>query len=177
MTPFSVLLFTVLHERVLHGFSDDAQDFAIAHQISLIDLSGESFEALRIAVYTAAQELWRAAREHRVQAFPLTWTRRTLRLILGTADQIQVPEIASNAPVFLSQAQASLQGACKFGDLRGRFAPGLMAGRVCAGYGVAFLAGGAGLMPGAWWRGFQVTAGLLFGSSGVIRPRSSIGSR
>jgi hypothetical protein len=90
------------------GFSDDAQDFAIAHQISLIDLSGESFEGLRMAVYTAAHELREAAREHRVRAFPLTWTRRTLRLILGTADQIQVPEVSSNAPVFLSQAEASL---------------------------------------------------------------------
>ncbi len=76
-----------------------------------------------------------------------------------------------------SESALQSQGACKFGDLRGRFAPGLTAGRVCAGYGVAFLAGGAGLMPGAWWRGFQVTAGLLLGSSGVIRPRSSIGSR
>lgn len=91
------------------GFTNDAQDFAIAHQISLVDLSGDSFEGLRMAIYTAAEDLWRAAREHQVRAFPLTWMRRTLRLILGTAEQFEMPEIASNAPVFLSRAEESLR--------------------------------------------------------------------
>jgi HEPN/Toprim N-terminal domain 1 len=70
------------------------------------------------------------------------------------------------------------QGGCKFGDLHGRHTfrfgsesrlswlcgvpPGAPAGRA---------AGVAG------WRGCQVTAGFPFGASGVMRPRSSNGSR
>ncbi len=68
------------------------------------------------------------------------------------------------------------QGACKFGDLRGWFAPGLMAGRVRAGHGVAFWLGCAVLAVGGTAAGFQVTAGLLLGARGVVRPRRSSGS-
>lgn len=40
------------------GFSAPAQEYAIAHQISLVDLSGDSFAWLRSAVATAAQSVY-----------------------------------------------------------------------------------------------------------------------
>lgn len=92
------------------GFSKEAQDFALAHQISLIDLSGESYEQLRSAIRIAAQELWAEAGSRRVTTFPLSWTRSTLRATLGTAEPEQMPEITSNAPAFLSRAEATLGG-------------------------------------------------------------------
>src|SRR6266699_5061087 len=51
-----------------------------------------------------------------------------------------------------------------------------MAGRVRAGHGVAFLFGCAVLAVGGTAAGFQVTAGLLLGARGVVRPRRSSGS-
>lgn len=41
------------------GFTKNAQDFALAQQISLVDLSGVSFDWLRDAIETAASELHR----------------------------------------------------------------------------------------------------------------------
>lgn len=90
------------------GFSQEAQDYALAHQISLIDLSSESYERLRSAIRTAAHELRAEAEQHRVATFPVAWTRRALRSILGTAVLDEMPEIISNAPAFLSRAELTL---------------------------------------------------------------------
>ncbi|HUZ55890.1 MAG TPA: hypothetical protein VMU94_25605, partial [Streptosporangiaceae bacterium] len=54
----------------------------------------------------------------------------------------------------IDAALGAAQGACKFGDLRGWFAPGLMAGRVRAGHGVAFWSGCAVLAVGGAAAGF-----------------------
>ncbi|MFC9096922.1 hypothetical protein [Streptomyces sp. NPDC057072] len=42
------------------GFSQDAQEFALAHQISLVDLSLPDFKKLRSLVYTTARDVWAA---------------------------------------------------------------------------------------------------------------------
>jgi len=66
------------------GFTLDAQDFALAQQISLVDLSGASFSWLRDRVETAAADLLSAAREYRIDRFPVNWMRGQLRRLLGT---------------------------------------------------------------------------------------------
>jgi len=66
------------------GFTDDAQDFALAHQLSLVDLSGQSFAKLRATVGTAAQELRSTAIRHEDATFSINWLRGTLRALLGT---------------------------------------------------------------------------------------------
>src|SRR5712691_11669974 len=86
--------------------------------------------------------------------------------------------LGNKRPVFVSDNPAydwQWQGACKFGDLQGRFAPDLMAGRVCAGHGVVLWAGSRGSLSRVRWRGCQVTAGLLLGARGVMRRRSGSG--
>ena len=90
------------------GFSKEAQDYALAHQISLIDLSSASYEKLRSAVRAAAQELRTEAEGHRVATFPVAWTRRALRSMLETAVLDEMPEINSNAPGFLSGVEPIL---------------------------------------------------------------------
>jgi len=66
------------------GFTMDAQDFAVAQQISLVDLSGASFGWLRDAVEAAASELHRLQEQHRIRRFPVSWMRGQLRSRLGT---------------------------------------------------------------------------------------------
>src|SRR5260370_28770916 len=65
-----------------------------------------------------------------------------------------------------AQREINDQGACKFGDLQGRFAPDLMAGRVCAGHGVVLWAGSRGSLSRVRGRGCQVPAGGRFGGVG-----------
>jgi len=80
------------------GFTKNAQDFALAQQISLVDLSGASFGWLRDAVEAAASELYRLQEEYRIQRFPVSWMRGQLRSQLGTlpslAESDQVPRLA-----------------------------------------------------------------------------------
>lgn len=91
------------------GFSTDAQDFALAHQISLVDLSGESFGWLRRAVGKATSKLRNAAAYHAVDTFPVAWTRRMLRELLGTATPDLLPDVPTNAPLFRAAAEPILQ--------------------------------------------------------------------
>ncbi|MGW7423516.1 hypothetical protein ACWGJB_26350 [Streptomyces sp. NPDC054813] len=67
-----------------NGFTPEAQRYALAHQISLVDLSGESFTWLRKAIRTAAADLYEAQEDHAVGRFPVAWMRRELREALGT---------------------------------------------------------------------------------------------
>jgi hypothetical protein len=67
------------------GFSPDAKAFAIAHQISLVDLATPSFRWLLDAVAACADELNQAANAHGLTTFPVKHARRKLRHLLGTA--------------------------------------------------------------------------------------------
>jgi hypothetical protein len=67
------------------GFTNEAQDFALAQQISLVDLSGASFAWLRGSVELAAADLDMLQRRYQVKRFPVRWIRGRLRELLGTA--------------------------------------------------------------------------------------------
>ncbi len=66
------------------GFTEDAQRYALAHQISLIDLQGPAFTDLRAVTRQTAQDLLRLAEETGLSQFPLRQVRPVLRLALGT---------------------------------------------------------------------------------------------
>lgn len=66
------------------GFSGDAQRYALAHQISLIDLQGPAFADLRAITQQTAQELLVIAEEAGLSQFPLGQMRQVLRSALGT---------------------------------------------------------------------------------------------
>jgi len=67
------------------GFTVPAQEYALAQQISLIDLSGESFNWLREAVWIAASELYTLRDKYHIRTFPVSWMRTEIRGLLGTA--------------------------------------------------------------------------------------------
>ena len=66
------------------GFTEDAQKYALAHQISLIDLQGPAFADLRAITEQTARELLLLADQAGLSQFPLGQMRRVLRLALGT---------------------------------------------------------------------------------------------
>jgi hypothetical protein len=89
------------------GFTRTAQDYALAQQISLVDLSGASFGWLRQAISAAAAELFSLRNQYQVRVFPVTWMRRELRRwLLDTVlfDEVAT-EPATNAPHFRSAAE------------------------------------------------------------------------
>jgi hypothetical protein len=67
------------------GFTSDAQQYAIAHQISLIDLSGPKFAWLRDPITTAAEQLHAIGEKQELKGFPVGWMRSALRRLLETA--------------------------------------------------------------------------------------------
>lgn len=67
------------------GFTEDAQDFALAQQISLVDLSGASFAWLRHSTESVAADLDIFQRRYQMRRFPVRWVRGRLRELLGTA--------------------------------------------------------------------------------------------
>jgi hypothetical protein len=77
------------------GFTLPAQQFALAHQISLVDLSGESFSELLGIVRTAARDLHLLQRDPRARHFPLSiaWLRTGLRSRLGTDQDAGIDEL------------------------------------------------------------------------------------
>lgn len=88
-----------------NGFTKPAQDYALAQQISLVDLSGESFDWLRSMVYGTAAELYRLRNQHRIREFPVNWMRRVTRTMLQ--GEYAAPEMIgteTNAPRFRSAA-------------------------------------------------------------------------
>lgn len=89
------------------GFSAEAQQYALAHQLSLVDISGESYAWLRNAVNAGATRLRRAAVVNRVVRYPLTWTRAALRMRLDTGIG-EVPVVPPGAPRFASAAQSAI---------------------------------------------------------------------
>lgn len=66
------------------GFTEDAQRYALAHQISLIDLQGPAFTDLRAVTRQTAQDLLRLAEDAGLSQFPLAQVRPVLRLALAT---------------------------------------------------------------------------------------------
>jgi hypothetical protein len=66
------------------GFADDAQQFALAHQISLIDLQGPAFAHLRQDARRTARELYDWATAAKLKSFPLKQMRESFRETLGT---------------------------------------------------------------------------------------------
>lgn len=66
------------------GFTPDAESYALAQQISLVDLSSAAFSWLRAAVETAAHELFPLQTNYDVGTFPVNWMRGQLRVVLGT---------------------------------------------------------------------------------------------
>jgi hypothetical protein len=66
------------------GFAPDAQQFALAHQISLVDLRGPAFADLGRSAASTARDLLRIAKEMGSSSFPLNQARIALRFALGT---------------------------------------------------------------------------------------------
>jgi hypothetical protein len=66
------------------GFAPDAQKYALAHQISLIDLHGPAFEDLRAVTAQTTKKLLGLARLYGLRSFPLNQMRTALRRTLGT---------------------------------------------------------------------------------------------
>jgi hypothetical protein len=74
------------------GFTADAQQYAIAHQISLIDLSGPKFAWLRDPIEAAADHLHVIGERQELKSFPVGWMRGALRVLLETALSNADPE-------------------------------------------------------------------------------------
>ncbi len=99
------------------GFTEQAQAYALAQQISLVDLSGASFDWLRHSISDTAAELYERRNQHHVRHFPVSWMCHELRLRLGTAlpeaqdlDELDpAPKIATNAPRFQAAAEGIIE--------------------------------------------------------------------
>jgi hypothetical protein len=75
------------------GLTNQAQDFALAQEISLVDLSGASFAWLRRSTESAAADLDVFQRRYQVRRFPVRWMRGRLRELLGTAPLPSLNEV------------------------------------------------------------------------------------
>ncbi|MGK5638649.1 hypothetical protein ACSNOK_10115 [Streptomyces sp. URMC 126] len=81
------------------GFSKDAQDYALAHQISLIDLSGPDFDGLRKLVETEADALHAALTASPAAQRPKIHTMREyLRVLCWVRTRATCPCRRSSAP-------------------------------------------------------------------------------
>ncbi|MGA4544412.1 hypothetical protein ACPA54_30935 [Uniformispora flossi] len=68
------------------GFSKDAQGYALAHQISLVDLSGPAFAPLRTLVKTLAKDIRTITADAGNDSVDVLMVRHLMRDTLGTAD-------------------------------------------------------------------------------------------
>lgn len=91
------------------GFTRDAQRYALAHQLSLVDLSGPSFAWLRVLIEETGGKLYSASVQCGMTKFPVNWLRAVLRRALTTADVPEPEGIPTNAPQFRSTALQALQ--------------------------------------------------------------------
>ncbi|WP_230329941.1 restriction endonuclease [Nocardia aurantiaca] len=66
------------------GFSTDAQRYALAHQISLVDLSNPGFAQFRALVEQVADAMYDLATRNQISTFPLGQMRIALRHTLET---------------------------------------------------------------------------------------------
>jgi hypothetical protein len=89
------------------GFTAEAQKYALAHQISLVDLSGASFEWLLGAVGSTA---WTLAQGNDVpRPFPVTWLRMRLRQLLETAPPNLLPQAPQPEIRFRQRAEPVIE--------------------------------------------------------------------
>jgi hypothetical protein len=94
------------------GFTEEAEGYALAQQISLIDLSIPAFDWLRDVVEATAQQLYPLQANYDVGTFPVNWMRGQLRRRLGTLpdpipDGFSLPE--TNAREFRRAAETLLE--------------------------------------------------------------------
>lgn len=88
------------------GFTPLAQTFAVAHQISLIDLSGSSFSSLRRAVERFSVSVRALCMREGLASFPVGQMRAAIRLALGTAGHA-MPEDRAEAGQLLEALDPS----------------------------------------------------------------------
>lgn len=94
------------------GFTSEAENYALAQQISLVDLSSAAFDWLRTAVKTAAGELFPLQESYDVTTFPINWMRGQIRRELGTLPNPIPPGFAlpeTDAHRFAEQAKPILR--------------------------------------------------------------------
>jgi hypothetical protein len=92
-----------------NGYTAEAQEYGLAHQISLVDLSGESFAWLLTAVRSAATALYRLQTRYQVKRFPVKWMREQLRGLLSTAPPDISTGVITEAQQFREHASAALE--------------------------------------------------------------------
>ncbi|BCJ40467.1 hypothetical protein GCM10010168_81990 [Actinoplanes ianthinogenes] len=83
-----------------NGFTPEAEAFALAHQISLVNLSIPGLSWLLDAVSRCADRLHAAAERRRITRFPVGAMRTLIRQVLGTAPIPPSVEYSINAPRF-----------------------------------------------------------------------------
>lgn len=77
------------------GFTSTAQTYAITQQISLVDMSVDSYSSILNHARRLARELGSLASIFKLRSFPLTETRTALRAALGTWPGDESPEVES----------------------------------------------------------------------------------
>ncbi|MFE4599568.1 hypothetical protein ACFRKE_01780 [Kitasatospora indigofera] len=92
------------------GFTPEAQKYAVAHQISLVDMSGASFSWLLGTIGTTAWTLEQAQSSLGSVPFPVTWVRTELRKKLGTwtASPGLLPTAVPTNDTFREEAMAAI---------------------------------------------------------------------
>jgi hypothetical protein len=96
------------------GFTRPAQDYGLAQQISLVDLSSASFGWLKDAIAEAAAQLYLLRNQHLIRRFPVSWMRQVLCTQLGTP---------SAAGMFAPQWRVLLEGRARTRTGLRRFGP------------------------------------------------------
>ncbi|MFD9601278.1 hypothetical protein [Streptomyces sp. NPDC059970] len=92
-----------------NGFTADAQKYALAHQISLVDLSGASFAWLLGAIGATAWTLHEAQKyQGPSETFPMTWLRTELRKALETSPAQLLPTVTVPEGKFKQAASAAI---------------------------------------------------------------------
>ncbi len=92
-----------------NGFTAEAQKYALAHQLSLVDLSGASFAWLLGTIGTTAWTLDKAQKHlGPSESFPMTWLRTEVRKALGTAPAHLLPAVSIAEGKFKQEAAAAI---------------------------------------------------------------------
>lgn len=92
-----------------NGFTAEAQKYALAHQISLVDLSGASFSWLLGVIGSTAWSLFEAQKYlPDSEPFPMAWLRRELRDALGTSPVNLLPSATVHEGKFKQAADAAI---------------------------------------------------------------------
>ncbi|WP_270886887.1 restriction endonuclease [Pedococcus sp. 5OH_020] len=80
------------------GFTAPAQSYAMAHQITLVDLSGPAFATLISTVFRTAADIMNLIHGSGVQTFPTAEVRSLLRLALGTWTDVDTHSWLADLP-------------------------------------------------------------------------------